>query len=270
MIVDGRAIAGEILAELRVRRAGLHRTVTLGMVVSPGNPIVESFVRIKARLASELDITLMREDIAEPTTEAVMNAVRIFKYDSSIDGMIVQLPMPDGIDMNAVLSEVPMEKDIDGINPFTREKERPVRAPVALAIQEILRRADIAPEGKRVVVVGAGRLVGLPSAALLRELGADVSMFTLNSGRIEDLKEADIVILGAGQPHFIKPEHLTEGVVLIDAGTSETAGVIQGDADPDCAHIASVFTPVPGGVGPIAVAMIFRNILDLAEKGYTQ
>ncbi len=267
MIIDGRVIADELLAGLKTRRALMRRPITLGIVVSPGDPVIESFVRIKMKIAAALDITIVRRDLEETTTESAMHEVISFKRDASIDGMIVQLPMPDTIDVNAVLSEVPSEKDIDGINPFMRENERAVRAPVALAVQEILQRGNVRVRDARVVVVGAGRLVGLPTAALLKEHGADVTMFSLTEGSIEDLKDADIVVSGAGQPHFIKPEHLKEGVVLIDAGTSETAGVIQGDADPVCESVASLFTPVPGGVGPIAVSMIFRNILDLAQRG---
>ncbi len=266
MIVDGRAIADDILSGLRARRDEMKGDVTLGIVVAPGDPVIESFVRIKSKIAATLDISIQRIDLLEPTTESAIDAVRSFKYNPVIDGIIVQLPMPDGVDINAVLSEVPMKKDIDGINPFTRDAERLVRAPVALAVQEILRRTNISAHGARVVVVGAGRLVGQPTAAILREAGATVSMFTLNQGSIEDLKDADIIVSGAGQPHFIKPEHIKQGVVLIDAGTSETAGMIQGDADPACAEKASVFTPVPGGVGPIAVSMIFRNILDISQR----
>ncbi len=270
MIVDGRAIADDILAGVTERRVKSERTPTLGIVVAAGDPVIESFVRIKERLANELHIRLVRRDIPEDTTEAAMAIVREMKYDPSIDGIIVQLPMPHGVDINAVLSEVPMEKDVDGINPFTRESERVVRAPVAAAIQEILTRHTVSVEGKRVVVVGAGRLVGLPTAALLRELGGNVSLFTLNEGHIEDLKDADVVVLGAGQPHFIKPDQLKRGVVLLDAGTSESAGVIQGDADPACANIASLFTPVPGGIGPIAVAIIFKNLLELSDRIHSE
>lgn len=267
MIIDGRAIADDILADVRARRSAILGPITLGIVVAPGDPVIESFVRIKSKIAASLNINIVRIDLEEPTTESAMVAVRAFKHNAEIDGMIVQLPLPDGIDINAVLSEVPMEKDIDGINPFTRESERLARAPVAIAVQEILTRAHVSIQGARAVVVGAGRLVGQPAAAFLREHGARVTMFTLVEGRVEDLKEADIIVSGAGQPHFIQPEHIKEGVVLIDAGTSETSGMIQGDVDPACAEKASVFTPVPGGVGPIAVALIFKNLLDLTKRG---
>jgi methylenetetrahydrofolate dehydrogenase (NADP+)/methenyltetrahydrofolate cyclohydrolase len=171
--------------------------------------------------------------------------------------------MPAGVDVNAVLSEVPETKDVDGINPFTPERKRIAHAPVVLAVMEILARTNTPVQGSRVVVVGAGRLVGQPTAAHLRDLGAKVTMFTLDQGSIRDLLDADIIVSGAGQPHFIKPEHVSDGVVLIDAGASESDDTILGDADPACAEKARVFTPVPGGVGPISVAMIFRNLLDL-------
>lgn len=263
MILDGRTIADDILNDVRARRATFPGAVTLGIIVGPQDAVIESFVRIKTKIASELDIQIQRCDIPEATTALVVEAVHAMKHDERVDGIIVQLPMPKKVDVNAVLSEVNAEKDIDGINPFLPEHARPVRAPVARAVQEILTRQNVRVQGARAVVVGAGRLVGLPTAGLLTELGANVSMFTLNEGSIDDLKDADIVVLGAGQPHFIRPEHIKDGVVLIDAGASESAGVIQGDAHPECAEKASLFTPVPGGVGPIAVAMIFKNILEL-------
>jgi methylenetetrahydrofolate dehydrogenase (NADP+) / methenyltetrahydrofolate cyclohydrolase len=193
----------------------------------------------------------------------VMDAVR--EHAEITDGLIVQLPLPDGIDVNSVISEIPIPKDVDGISSRAGEHARIVHAPVALAVQEILATAGIKVAGKRAVVVGTGRLVGMPTAQMLEAQGADVTRYTLSEGTFEDIAYADILVLGAGDPHFIKPEHIKEGVVLIDAGTSESAGMVMGDAHPSCAQKASLFTPVPGGVGPIAVAMIFRNMLDLVE-----
>lgn len=266
MIVDGRAISKELLAELKKERARIEGTVRLAIIVAMKSPVIESFVAIKSKVASELDVEMVRHTIEDATTASVMETVIALKRDPTIDGIIAQLPMPEGIDVNAVLSEVPVEKDVDGINPFTPERARIARAPVALAVQEILERTNTAVRGRKAVVVGAGRLVGLPTAALLRELGADVKVFTLDQGRIEDLADADIVVSGAGQPHFIKPEHIQEGAVLIDAGASESDDNILGDMDPSCADKARVFTPVPGGVGPLSVAMIFRNLFALKRQ----
>ncbi len=265
MIIDGKAIAEDMYQALAKRRALFANEIKLGIVVVGHNPVIESFVGIKVRNAERLDVEMVRVDLPDTATqEEIIAALKDVAARS--DAVIPQLPLPSGVDINAVLAAVPNEKDVDALNPSIAEGDRLVHAPVALAAVEILKRNNIKIEGARTVVVGAGRLVGKPSAWLLKSFGADVSMFTLEEGSIEDLKDADIVVSGAGNPGFIKPEHLKEGVALIDAGTSELKKKITGDADLACAEKAAVFTPVPGGVGPIAVAMIFRNLFDLLEK----
>src|SRR3989338_3770251 len=265
MILDGRAIADELFRELLTRRDAIGQKITLGIIVVGVNPVIESFVRIKSREAEKLRVEVVRVDIEKTaTTEAVIKAVG--ELSSRTDAVIVQLPLPKHIDTDAVLAAIPKEKDVDAINPTISDDAHPVFAPVALAVVEMLGRGGIEIAEKKAVVVGAGRLVGKPSAVLLRKLGAHVSMFTLEEGSIDDLKTADIIVCGAGNPGFIKPEHIKTGVAIIDAGASEQSGVIKGDADPACAEKAAVFTPVPGGVGPVAVAMIFKNLFDLIEK----
>jgi methylenetetrahydrofolate dehydrogenase (NADP+)/methenyltetrahydrofolate cyclohydrolase len=205
---------------------------------------------------------MIRADLPEDaTTENAIDAIRALAKET--DGVIVQLPLCSGIDVNAALSAIADDKDVDAMSTATGEHL--VEAPVARAVVEILSRAGIDAAGKHAIVVGAGRLVGAPSAAILKKAGAKVSIVTLEQGSLEELKDADIVICGAGNPGFIKPEHLKDGVALIDAGTSEVGGKVVGDADPACAAKCAVFTPVPGGVGPIAVAMIFKNLFDLME-----
>ncbi|HEV3245553.1 MAG TPA: bifunctional 5,10-methylenetetrahydrofolate dehydrogenase/5,10-methenyltetrahydrofolate cyclohydrolase [Candidatus Paceibacterota bacterium] len=263
MIIDGKALAEQVYEELTARRAAFSRTPRLGIVVASKDPVIESFVAIKAQIAQRLKVELMRADLeAAAGTAGVITAVQ--RLVASADGIIVQLPLPDSVDVNAALSSIPDDKDVDAISTAT--DRHVVDAPVARAVALILQHAGVDLKGKRAVVVGAGRLVGVPAAALLKKLGAKVSMFTLEEGSIYDLKTADIVVCGAGNPGFIKPEHVKNGVALIDAGTSEQSGKVVGDCDSACADVASVFTPVPGGVGPIAVAMIFKNLFDLIEK----
>lgn len=265
MIVDGKQIAEEIYAELAPKFEKLPQRAKLGIVVVGANPVIESFVRIKTRAAERLGIEMVRMNVSDKSDAGkIQQAVE--RLINTTDAVIVQLPLPAGVNTNEILALVPKEKDVDALNPKVSEEDRPVHAPVALAIVEILRRSGVDIQGKRTVVVGAGRLVGAPSAWLLRTLGADVSMFTLEEGSIEDLKDADIIVSGAGNPGFIKPEHIKEGVAFVDAGTSELNKKITGDADPACAEKAAVFTPVPGGVGPVAVAMIFRNLFDLLTR----
>jgi methylenetetrahydrofolate dehydrogenase (NADP+)/methenyltetrahydrofolate cyclohydrolase len=139
--------------------------------------------------------------------------------------------------------------------------------PVAAAMKTILERAGIAVKGLRAAVVGNGWLVGEPCAAWLAQQGAAVTVLTRDSADFTSaLAAADIIVSGAGSPGLIKPGMVKQGVVIIDAGTSESNGAIVGDADPACADIASVFTPVPGGVGPVAVACLFQNAITLAER----
>lgn len=264
-IVDGRAIAADIYAELAPKFSGLGRTVRLGIVVVGANPVIESFVKIKTRSAEKLGVEMVRMNVsAHSDMGKIQQTVDRLVRDT--DAVIVQLPLPQNISTNEVLAALPGEKDVDALNPRIAEEVRPVHAPVALAVVEILKRNNVPIQGARAVVVGSGRLVGAPSAWLLGSLGANVSIFSLEEGTIEDLKEADIAVLGAGNPGFIKGEHLKPGAAVIDAGTSELKKKITGDADPSCAEVASILTPVPGGVGPVAVAMIFRNLFDLVGK----
>ncbi len=265
MIVDGKAIAEDIYKDLAPKFAALGRGVKLGIVVVGENPVIDSFVGIKERSAARLGITMVRKDLPETATEEEVIAA-LAEVAEKADAVIPQLPVPKHMSTDAVLSAVPNGKDVDALNPSLKEEERLVHAPVALAAVEILRRSSVQIDGARAVVVGEGRLVGKPAAWLLKSLGANVSIFSLDKGSIEDLKTADIIVSGAGSPGMIKSEHIKQGVALIDGGTSELNKKIQGDADPACADKASIFTPVPGGVGPVAVAMIFRNLLDLLEK----
>lgn len=262
MILDGRAIAEDLYLRLAERRKSIPRAVKLGIVVVGDNPVIESFVGMKARAAARLDVDMVRTSLPDTATmDEVVRAAEQLARDA--DAVIMQLPLPKHIDIEAALGAIPKEFDVDATNPEVSDDDRLVYAPVALAVVELLERGGVTIEGAHTVVVGGGRLVGKPVAALLRRLGAHVSMVTLEEGSIDDLKDADIVVLGTGNPGFIKPEHIKEGVALVDAGTAEMNKKIRGDADPACAEKCSVFTPVPGGVGPVAVAMIFRNLFDL-------
>lgn len=252
MIIDGRHIAEEILAGL----GDTLRGKKLGIVVAPGNPATESYVARKAKVAERLGVEVVRgrlEDIA-----------------AMCDGVLVQLPHPDA---DTLIPSIPGHKDVDALGGNS-----PVQAPVARAVKEVLVREGVGVANKKVVVVGEGRLVGRPVAQMLRADGAHVHVITLESGSLSALLDADIVVSGAGSPHLIKPGMLKQGVVLIDAGTSEQKGkatalsgvppkaVIVGDCDPACADVASIFTPVPGGIGPIAVAMLFKNLSVLVSR----
>ena len=266
MTISGKEVAESMYQELTKKFANLGREVKLGIVVVGDNPVIESFVKIKMRSAERLGVTMVRKDMSDTTTTEEVVAI-IQQLVKETDSVIAQLPMPKQVNTDRVLSSIPPSHDVDALNPSIDDDARPVFAPVALAVIELLKRGGVELNGKKAVVVGAGRLVGAPSAHLLKKLGAEVSMVTLEKGSLDELKDADIGVLGAGNPGFIKPDMIKEGIALIDAGTSESAGKIRGDADPSCADKASVFTTVPGGVGPVAVAKIFENLLTLLNLG---
>lgn len=244
MIIDGKQIAEDIVAGLGVSLRGKR----LGIVVGTPDSATDSFIKIKSRVAQRLGVEVVRGELDE--------------LIKTCDGVIVQLPIPNS---EALLAALPPQKDVDALGPAPM-----VAPPVAGAIAEVLSRNGVDPRSKKVIVVGAGRLVGAPAAKLLRELGADVSVITQTHGSLDQLKTADIVVLGAGESGLIKPAMLKQGVVLIDAGTSEQGGKLAGDATAACAEVCSVFTPVPGGIGPIAVAMIFKNLFALVNKETTK
>ena len=245
MIIDGKKIAEEIIAGLTLLRQG-YEGPTLGVVMDESNAASQSFVKKKERTANHVGVTIKRFSSQD------------FKKALECDGIIVQLPIENS---DELIAKIPPEKDVDALG-----KHPLVLSPVAKAIGEVLSRTGVSVSGKQAVVVGAGRLVGIPAKELLEDAGAKVYVVTQTIGSLSELKDADIVVLGAGNPGMVTPEMLKEGVVLIDAGTSEQGGKVAGDATPSCANVASVFTPVPGGIGPIAVAMIFKNLFELAKR----
>ncbi|MEK7113937.1 MAG: bifunctional 5,10-methylenetetrahydrofolate dehydrogenase/5,10-methenyltetrahydrofolate cyclohydrolase [Patescibacteria group bacterium] len=259
MIVDGRKMASEVLARTKMRAEKLLRRPNLLVYVAPDEtPATRSYLKIKARSAEEAGC-----DFEE---------TRSLTFSSRADAVIVQLPLPSEVNTADVLNSIPLSQDADVLSRASREKfERgdadALLPPVVAAVRKILEFGNVEVKGKKAVVIGSGFLVGAPVATWLTQWGAEVEVVTTTSGDLSAaLGNADIIVSGAGSPHLIKPEMLKEDVVLIDAGTSESGGTIAGDADPSCADKCAIFTPVPGGIGPIAVACLFDNAVTLAER----
>ncbi|MBU2220893.1 bifunctional 5,10-methylenetetrahydrofolate dehydrogenase/5,10-methenyltetrahydrofolate cyclohydrolase [Patescibacteria group bacterium] len=265
MISDGRALAKDILRE--TRESISRSAVVRALVVSP-SPATESYLSIKEARAEDAGMHLEIVRVPETSsTEEVVEAV----LKSGCDALLVQLPLPAHLDSEQILNSIPLAKDADVLSQeayelFKSGSPDALLPPVVCAVQEILSRAEISVSGKRAVVIGQGRLVGEPVAHWLRMQGAMVSVVTLETGNMSLLADAEVIVSGAGSPGLITPDLIAEGVVLIDAGTSEQGGAIVGDAHPDCAQKAALFTPVPGGVGPVAVASLFRNAGVLLER----
>lgn len=262
MIIDGKKIADDMCAKLKKEFSKLESPAVLTVILVGDNAASKKFVELKERIAVDLGVEFRLNEY-EPTIETaeLINEVRRLNADRDVSGIVIQLPLPKSIDTESVLLSIDPSKDVDALSPDAR-----LAAPVLVAVREIFKRHSINPLAGRTVVVGDGRLVGRPVAVALATEGVDVVVVNDKTKNVPSiLKTASIVISGAGSPHFIKPEMLTQGVVLIDAGTSESKGKLAGDMDPVCAEVASLMTPVPGGVGPITVAALFQNLLRAVQ-----
>lgn len=262
-VVDGRAIAREVLAEVAAQVALLPQAPRLSIVTCTPDFATQRYLTLKQRKAAEVGIrSRVIELLPEISTHALVSTVRTIAGSS--DGVVVQLPLPAHIDREAVLAAVPVSKDPDG---FAYENEPGAcLPPVVGAIVEIAARHNVSFTGKRVAVVGAGRLVGAPAAHYLREHGAQVDIIEKGDrDRRQTLRAADVIISGVGVPNLITAADVTDGVVVFDAGTAEANGKLAGDVAPDVAARAALITPVPGGIGPLTVAVLLRNLVGLAQ-----
>jgi methylenetetrahydrofolate dehydrogenase (NADP+) / methenyltetrahydrofolate cyclohydrolase len=266
MLVDGRSIAKKILATVAIEIKEGNLTPKLVVITCAPNFETRKYLELKKMKADSLGVELTVVELPkDANTDFVIQTINTLAKVA--DGIIVQLPLPASIDTKLVLEAVPLSKDVDA---FSYGGEAfAVLPPVVGAIAEIAKLYEIKWLDKKVVIFGEGRLVGKPAAVFARTLGASVAIITLDSIEEETAKvvaQADIIILGAGKPNLLKEEMVKDGVVVFDAGASEDGGLIVGDSHPKVAEKASVFTPVPGGIGPITVALLYRNLLELMNR----
>ncbi len=271
VIINGTQLAQAIEERLTRTLFGWERKPVLVIVVVGINPVIERFVALKMRLGERIGVRVRVVRVGESESSTVLTeVVRGLAHDDDVDGIVVQLPLPLHMDTDAIVNMIPIGKDVDvlsreAIAAFARG-DAPVLPPVAGAVQEILEHVHVQVSGEEVLVLGHGRLVGAPVSVLLRHNGAHV---TVIDRPVADLathvRESKVIISGVGKAGLITPEMLAPGSVVIDAGSSESNGKTVGDVDPRCVAIAGFFTPVPGGVGPLTVVLLFKNLLVLSR-----
>jgi methylenetetrahydrofolate dehydrogenase (NADP+)/methenyltetrahydrofolate cyclohydrolase len=272
-ILDGNRIRDEIKGELRPRVAGLTRPPGLAVVLVGNNPASEIYVRAKTKTSAELGI--YSETITPPTdiaTEELLRLIGELNAREEIDGILVQLPLPEHIDTQRVLLAVLPEKDVDGFHPCNvgnLATGRPgPRSCTPAGIIEILKRSGIPMQGQRAVVVGRSDIVGKPMALMLLQENATV---TVCHSKTRDLpgvcREADILVAAIGRPGMITREFIKPGATVIDVGITRVDGKPVGDVVArDADELASAYTPVPGGVGPLTIAMLMMNTISAYER----
>ncbi len=276
-IIDGKVVAAALRAEVAARVAGLSFQPGLTVVLVGDDPASAVYVRSKDRAAREAGIAAHTIRLPAETTEAALLAeVRRLNNDPTVDGILVQLPLPAHIRAQAVIEAIDPGKDVDGFHPLNTghlADGRPTLVPCTPAgVMKLLAHADIPLSGARALVIGRSTIVGRPVAALL--LGANATV-TIAHSRTRDLpaecRRADVVIAAIGQPEFVQGDWIAPGATVIDVGINRLPdGRLVGDAAYEaCAARAGAITPVPGGVGPMTIACLMENTVKaaLARRG---
>lgn len=298
-ILDGSRVRDEIKEELkpRVARLAAHkRAPGLAVVLVGHNPASEIYVRSKLKTSEELG--MCSETLTPPdsiTTEELLEIIQALNARSDVDGILVQLPLPKQVDTKRVLLAISPDKDVDGFHPYNVgclvEGLPAPRACTPAGIIELLKRYKIPIEGKRAVMVGRSNIVGKPAALLLMHKNATVTIcHSKTVGLPEVCREADILVAAVGRPALLTAEYIKPGATVIDVGINrldsrdavsrifrnsqeklaafdKKGSVIVGDVHPlDVAEKSSAYTPVPGGVGPLTIAMLMLNTVESAER----
>ncbi len=285
-LIDGTAIAAAVRAEVAqgaaAFRAAHGRAPALRVVLVGSHPASQSYVRAKARAAGEAGIDAETLHHPDGLTEAGLLAlIAALNADDGVDGILVQLPLPDGIDEAAVIRAIDPAKDVDGFHPENVGRlvlgEASLEPCTPAGIVEMLRRTGVETRGAHAVVLGRSNIVGKPMASLLLRRGLDATVTVCHS-RTRDLaavtRQADILVAAIGRAEFVTADMVKPGATVIDVGinrvedTSRERGYrLVGDVDFDAvSQVAGAITPVPGGVGPMTIAMLLANTLEAASR----
>lgn len=282
IILDGLATAKAIKKELTTQVAELKKrgiTPGLGTLLVGDDPGSHTYVSGKHRDCAEVGMKSIRIDLPASASKAdILKAINELNSSKDVTGYIIQLPLPVGIDSLELLELIDPAKDADGLHPVnlgrlvlnvSGEMNSPVPCTPA-GIVELLRRYDVSLSGKKVAVLGRGVTVGRPLGLLLTRKGIDATVTLLHSASKnipEALQNADVIVAAIGVPHFVKPEWVKAGAVVLDVGISRIAsGALVGDVDPKVSEVAGYLSPNPGGVGPMTRAMLLKNVVQLASR----
>jgi methylenetetrahydrofolate dehydrogenase (NADP+)/methenyltetrahydrofolate cyclohydrolase len=277
VILDGKALAASIKADLATRTAALKaKSITpgLGTVLVGDDPGSHSYVAGKHRDCVEVGIQSIRVDLpASATQRDVLAAIKDLNNAPECTGYIVQLPLPHGIDTQVILEAIDPAKDADGLHPMNLGRlvagyDAPLPC-TPRGIVALLNHYSIPLQGAEVVVIGRGLTVGRPLGLLLSRKQENATVTLTHTGT-KDLashtRRADIVIAAIGQAHFLTAEMIKPGAAVLDVGISRTDAGLLGDVHPDVMSVASHVAPMPGGVGPMTRAMLLSNVVDACER----
>ncbi len=265
--ISGKKIAEKIKKNIRRKVSILNRDIVFSIIYVGEDPVIDNFIRYKKKFGEDVEISVIVYKFNGDIKEKILIS-EIENISEKSDAVIVQLPLPLKLNTQKILNSVPTKKDVDVLSENAKllfaEGNNSMLPPVTGAIIEVLNRNGFVFGGKNIVIIGYGDLVGRPFGVWLERNNIDffvINKDTSEKDKYEYLINADLIVAGAGVQNLIKPYMIKDGVILIDGGTSEAGKKIQGDVDPACYKKALFYTPVPGGVGPITIAILYRNIL---------
>ena len=270
-MIDGKALAEKVRAQVAEGVAAFGERVCLATVLVGDDPASHIYVGWKHEAAQKAGIETRDHRLPEATSEdEVLELVAELNGDEAVDGILVQLPLPGHIDEPRVIRAVDPDKDVDGLHPLNSGRlflGEPLFVPATpLGVMVMLSEHGVELEGREAVVVGRSELAGKPMAMLLLAENATV---TVCHSRTVDLAahtgRADVLVAAIGKPGFVKPDMVKPGAAVIDIGVTRTDEGVRGDVDRSVAEVAGLMTPVPGGVGPMTIAMLLQNTLHAAR-----
>jgi methylenetetrahydrofolate dehydrogenase (NADP+)/methenyltetrahydrofolate cyclohydrolase len=275
IILDGKLIRDQILTELGPRVAALTAQgcqPQLAVILIGNNPASEVYVRNKIAACEKVGILSQKlTPPASVSTEELLAIIDGLNKDPKVHGILVQLPLPPQVDASLVLDSVVPEKDVDGFHPVNSGKllagAPGLRPCTPSGVMELLRRYEIPIAGRKAVIVGRSDIVGKPMAILLLAANATVTIcHSRTSNLADECRRADILVAAIGRAEMLGEDHIQPGAVVIDVGMNRVDGRLTGDVDPEAmARLSSAYTPVPGGVGPLTIAMLMSNTVQAAE-----
>jgi methylenetetrahydrofolate dehydrogenase (NADP+)/methenyltetrahydrofolate cyclohydrolase len=269
-VMDGKALAAEIRADVAREVAELGH-VGLATVLVGEDPASHVYISLKQKAATEAGIDARDVRLPEDASEEELLAlVEKLNRDDEVDGILVQLPLPGGIDEPRVTGAVAPPKDVDGIHPVNAGYlylGAPLHVPATPAgCLELLAAYDVDPSGKEAVVIGRSEIVGRPVAMLLLQANATVTMCHSRTADLAaEVRRADIVVAAVGVPGIVTADMVKPGAAVVDVGLTRTEEGIRGDVDPSVAEVAGLLTPMPGGTGPMTIALLLRSAVKAAR-----
>lgn len=269
-ILDGKALAKQIEANLKEKVEALKEKPTLATIIVGEDPASQTYVRMKGNACERVGITPLKIELPEETTtEGLLNVINSLNMDPNITGILLQHPVPKHIDERACFNAIALSKDVDGVNTnsfglMANGLDSFVSC-TPLGIMKLLNHYEIDLTGLNVVIVGRSQILGLPLSMLMLKANANVTVLHSKTCSVDFHKfllNADVIVGACGIPHYIKANQIGPGAILIDAGYKDG----KGDFDPACYDKAEYYTPVPGGVGPMTIASLLSQTVEAKER----